>query len=96
MKKLDYTGGDNSFKNWFSIMWKNFFIQFFIIFTSMLVAQIINFDWCIEAWYEAVNEGTMPAIMVSIAMCLPSLGVFIISYKAFYQFWNDLKNGNSR
>lgn len=96
LKKVDYTGGDHSFKKWFSIMWKNLYIQLFVVFITLLILQILNISWCIEAWYESLNEGIMPIIMVSMGMLIPISGTLIIAYKSFYQFWNDLKNGTSR
>jgi len=95
-KKVDYTGGDHSFKKWFSIMWKNLYIQLFVVFLTLLILQVTHISWCIESFYEAKYEGIMPLIMVSLGMLIPISGTLIIAYKAFYQFWRDMINGTSR
>lgn len=95
-KRPDYTGGDHSFKKWFEIMWKNTFIQLFVVFFVLLILQLTNLNWCAEAWLEAKNDSVGGLIMASLGMLIPLAGTLIIAYKAFYQYWNDLKNGNSR
>ena len=92
----DYLDGDHSFKKWFSIMWKNGFIQLFVVFFTLLVLQFINIDWCVSSWIEAKDEGVGALIMVSMGLLIPLAGSVIIFYKAFIQFWWDLKNGTSR
>ena len=96
MENRDYLNGDHSFKKWFSIMWKNGFIQLFVVFFTLLVLQFINIDWCVASWIETKDEGILPLIMVSIGMLLPLAGSVIIFFKAFIQYWNDLKHGTSR
>jgi hypothetical protein len=95
-KRPDYTGGDHSFKNWFKIMWQNHFIQLFVLFFTLVILQLINFSWCVETWYDCHSDGIIGTIAVSIGMAIPFSGASIIAYKAFFQYWRDLKSGNSR
>lgn len=78
----DFLNGDHSFKMWFSIMWKNFFIQLFIIALFAVGLVLYFFD----------DKGTE----FYIALAVPALAAGIIVFKGFYQFWKDLKNGRSR
>ena len=85
--KKDYTGGDHSFKNWFKIMWKNGYIFLFLAFLAMTIAgtffsERLDFDPN-EYWNWFVAGFGL-------------LGMTLIAYKGFWQFWNDLKNGRSR
>lgn len=77
----DLLNGDHSFKMWFSIMWKNFYIQLFFIALFAIGFVFYLFD----------NEPEF-----YIALTVPSLAAVIIVFKGFYQFWQDLKNGRSR
>lgn len=85
MKKQDYTNGDHSFKNWFKIMWGNTYIQLFILGLAFFIGIL---------WNYSAFEGEMWGFWVLIS--IPSLMMIVIAYKGFYQFWNDLKNGQSR
>lgn len=40
----DYTNGDHSFKNWFKIMWKNFYIQLFCLALAFTIYGFIDLD----------------------------------------------------
>ena len=92
----DLLNGDHSFKKWFSIMWKNTYIQLFVVFFTLLVLQFINIDWCVSSWIDAKDEGVGALIMVSMGLLIPLAGSVIIFYKGFIQFWFDLINGRSR
>ena len=81
-KEKDYLNGDHSFKMWFKIMWKNFYIQLFAIdlfFLSLLFAL-----------YKDRDLGFYIACFILIG------GMAVIAFKGFYQFWEDLKGGKSR
>jgi hypothetical protein len=95
-KKIDYTGGDHSFKNWFKIMWQNTYIPIFLAALIALVFQIIKIEDCLVYVGSAYVEGLVPLIFSLIFMFLPLSILCIVAYKGFYQFWNDLKNGNKR
>jgi len=40
----DYTNGDHSFKNWFKIMWKNFYIQLFLLGLAFTIYGFIDLE----------------------------------------------------
>jgi len=94
--KKDYLDGDHSFKNWFKIMWENKFIQLFSIFSIMLIMELFNLEFAVESISNAYNDYVFAGILVGFGFAIPPLGIIIIGYKGFYQFWNDLKNGISR
>jgi hypothetical protein len=88
-KKKDYLDGDHSFKKWFSIMWKNGYIFLFSLF--LLISVVFSL------FPEAVMmEGTEYTGSRWGIFGFGLLGMGIIAYKGFWQFWNDLKNGRSR
>ena len=78
----DLLNGDHSSKMWFSIMWRNSYIQFFFIALFAIGLVLYLFDQRGTEFY--------------LAIAVPFLAAAIIAYKGFYQFWNDLKNGRSR
>lgn len=84
-KKKDYLDGDHSAKNWFKIMWSNTYIQLFVLGLAFFIGVLLNYD---------SFEGQMWGFWVMLA--IPFLVMVVIAYKGFYQFWNDLKNGQSR
>lgn len=94
--KRDFLNGDHSFKMWFKIMWKNGYIFLFLVGLTMLVFELANLPqvlvWNMDAW----EEGIFPGILVTIGNFIPISMVGLIAYKAFYQYWQDLKNGISR
>lgn len=77
-------------------MWKNGFIFLFLVGFTLLVLQILNFNTVLSWLAEAYQEGVGPAIMVTAGMFIPLAMSFSIAYKAFYQYWDDLKKGISR
>lgn len=95
-KKPDLLNGDHSFKMWFKIMWKNGYIFLFLVGLTALILELINirdvFGWTIDAWHEGIAAGAL----VTVGNFIPILIVGSIAYKAFYQYWNDLKNGTTR
>lgn len=94
-KRVDYTGGDHSFKNFFKIMWGNNFIQLFLLFLGLTIAEIIGFKTVIGWVIDAFDDGTGTGIFVSIFIVIPASVTAYIAYK-INQFWEDLKSGNSR
>ena len=69
------------FKMWFKIMWMNWYIQLFII---SLVA--ITLVLCSD----------LEGLDLALAITLPTASALVITFKGFYQFWNDLRNDRSR
>lgn len=94
--KRDYLNGDHSFSMWFKIMWKNGYIFLFLVGLTMLGFELFNlgnvFMWTLEAWQDGIFAG----ILVTMGIFIPITMVGLIAYKGFYQYWNDLKSGNSR
>lgn len=95
-KRRDYLNGDHSFKKWFKIMWMNGYIFTFLVGLTGVITQIILWEDVIDMIRDNFAYSTWGGIMTTIAMIIPSAIVSIVSYKGFWQFWNDLKNGKSR
>lgn len=70
--------------SWRQLMWKNFYIQGFVI---ALVAFIGEF-YLIDTFY------TLGGFMMGIA--LPLGVMMLIAYKGFFQFWKDYSKDQSR
>lgn len=90
----DFTNGDHSFKNWLKIMWQNNYIQIFSVAFTILIVEIFNMDGCMALCYG--NNGFFPSLFAVILLLLPITVASIVAYKGFYQFWSDLKSGNTR
>lgn len=85
LTKIDFTKKENqTFKNWFLLMFQNGYIATFSFATALLTACIVFHD----TFY---SEGGF-----YIAMIIPIGMMFIIGYKGFIQFWKDTKKGISR
>jgi hypothetical protein len=82
LDNIDLTKKENqTFRNWFALMWQNFYIAAFIISLAIGVGILCSsFD---------TASGYLLAL-------IPFTAVGVIAYKAFYQFWNDQKEGTSR
>ncbi len=79
---IDFTKKENqTFKNWFKLMWANAFIQLFL--GSIVLGIII-----LTAKFDEASSYL--SILIPIAMFI------MIGYKGFYQFWKDIINGRSR
>jgi hypothetical protein len=87
--KKDYLNGDHSLKNWLKIMWKNGYIVLFSLF-SLIAVMFGLFPEAID-----MEGGSYVGWRWGI-FAFGLLGMGIIAYKGFWQFWNDLKNGRSR
>lgn len=92
----DYLDGDHSFKNWFKIMWSNGYIFAFLVGLSSMITQIVLWNDMIDMIRDNASYSTWGGIMTVSAMLIPPAIVALVSYKGFYQFWDDLKNGRSR
>ena len=79
-KELEYT--------WFQLMWKNFYIQVFILAIVFLVGVLYM------EFYTDYSFYSLAAFLVALA--IPIGMMVLIGYKGFYQFWNDYKKGISR
>lgn len=95
-QKHDFLEGDHSFKNWFKIMWKNGYIFIFLVGLSAITAQFIKWNAMIGMVNDNFNDSTFGGIACVIAMLIPWAVTGVVSYKGFYQFWNNLKNGRSQ
>jgi hypothetical protein len=82
-KKNDVLNGDHSFKMWFKIMWGNTYIQLFVLALAFFIGILTQYN-SFDGWGFWV------------CLTIPSLTMIVIAYKGFYQFWNDLKNGETR
>lgn len=88
---------DNSFKNWFKIMWSNWYLPIFIVTFGVLIYEICIFDKVVTTITDNFDEGgTMGGIFTILGVSLPLIISSVIAYKGFFQFWKDLKNGISR
>lgn len=94
---LDLTKKENqTFKNWFKIMWGNSYIQIFGVALIAVIIQLLKLDSMIYVVIENFSYSNSGGLMTLVAMFLPTILLMVIIYKGFYQFWNDLKTGNSR
>ena len=95
-KKRDSLNGDHSFKNWFKIMWKNFYIQIFVVALTGLILELVNFDWVIECVRDAASmDGGFFGFLTAFALSLPVWMILVTVWLGFIKFWKDLKNGRS-
>ena len=87
---------EKSFKSWFKIMWQNFFIQLFVGFFTILIIELFNFDWCVNAFNDAKSDGIPATIFACFGLALPLAGAIIVGYKGLWQYWRDLMTGKNR
>ena len=66
--------------NWFQLMWKNHYIQLFIVFTFALITVLVNF-----------NSVDHVGGFVSLLFCL-ILPIVLIIYYGFYKYWKYYKS----
>lgn len=82
IKDIDFTKKENqTFKNWFKVMWGNFYIIPFIAALVGLIVMLVK-------WYD--EPVTYLVALLPIAICSA------IGHNGFYQYWEDLKKGKSR
>lgn len=94
--KKDFLNGDHSFRNWFRIMWKNGYIFLFLVAIGAITAEFIFLKELIYTIKDNFYDSTFGGIATIFGFLIPWMIAVIISYKVFWQFWNDLKNGRSR
>lgn len=94
--KKDVLKGDHSFRMWFKIMWKNGYILYFLLGLSGIITQLILWNDMIYTIKDNFDYWIPGGIMTFMAMCLPITINAMAAYKAFYQYWSDLKNNTSR
>lgn len=87
---------ENSFKFWFALQWQNRYIQLFVMFFALQIAELVGLNDIVEALYVAYDDGIGTGLFVTPFVLLPLAGMLIIGYKGFWQFWNDIKHGTSR
>jgi len=87
ISKIDFTKKENqTFKNWFKLMWSNGYIQLFPLGITMIIYSIVKwfeFDFIEILGLEFNGAWTM--FLLGIFMS------FFLAYKGFYQFWKDIK-----
>ena len=69
-----------NFKKWFNLMWKNKYIQLFVMFIVMTIMII------------ATHEQFESTGLFLMTLSIPILGMCSIGYFGFYKFWNDVKH----
>jgi len=85
LSKIDFTKKKNqTFKNWFKLMWGNNYIQLFILAIGFLITELYLMDRFYSLGSFIVGVSIPISMMVGIA------------YKGFYQFWDDIKKNKSR
>jgi uncharacterized membrane protein len=83
LTNVDLTKKENqTLRNWFAIMWQNFYIGGFIIGLAFFIAMV-------SPYAELFGLDKLLSL-------IPLAIMGFIGYKGFYQFWNDLKQGTSR
>jgi len=87
---------EKSFKFWFALQWQNKYIQIFAVSFSLLIYQLFDLSnslgYIKDAWRESVGAG----LMVTGGSLLPLIVSSVVSYKGFWQYFNDLSRGKSR
>lgn len=78
--ELEYT--------WFELMWKNSYIQLFIVAIAFLSAVLYYQFFSDEPFYSL--GGFLIGLAIPIGM------MTLIGYYGFYKFWNDYTHGKSR
>lgn len=88
---------ENSFKWWFALQWQNGYIKIFVVAFVLMILELINFGWVKDTISENFSDGGIAGGIFTIigAIMFPAI-VGIVSYKGFYQYFNDLKHGRSR
>ena len=82
LSKIDFTKKENqTFKNWFKVMWSNTYILPFVGALAFFIGLIVTYTDELT-WY--------------LVLLLPITMMGVIGYKGFYQFWDDLKKGKTR
>lgn len=94
--KKDFLDGDHSFKKWFQIMWKNGYIFIFLVGMTGIVTEFVKWEDVKYTINDNFAYSTFGGIATITALLIPWAMTAVVSYKGFYQFWNDLKNGRSR
>lgn len=88
---------ENSFKFWFALMWQNKYIHIFLVAFVLTIIGICKFDFIQETVSENFSdEGKLGAIFAICGFSIPPIICIVIAYKAFWQYFNDLKNNTSR
>ena len=87
---------EKSFKFWFALQWQNKYIQIFAVAFSILIYQLINYADSLGSIFEAWAESIGAGLMVTAGSLLPVAVVILISYKGFWQYFDDLSKGKSR
>jgi len=90
--KKDYLDGDHSFKMWLKLMWSNGYIFYFLL--TLTAAIILIFFPGVFGFDEVLIEDEPWGRWIG--LIIPVVGMILVCYKGFYQFWNDMKNGRSR
>lgn len=73
-------------------MYQNGYIHFFLLFFTLLCFEAFSFDLVLELLIDTFDENIYTGIALVAALMLPITVCCIISYKGFYQFWNEQKN----
>lgn len=90
--RWDYTGGDHSFKMWWSIQKANLAFTIALIIGIVLQTLMIIYSntvliWIYEAWNESIGTGIfiMPFLLIPITLIVSVL------YGAYYKMWKEYK-----
>lgn len=88
---------ENSFKFWFALQWQNHYIHLFLVGFVFTALELCNLGWVADTVAENFSAGgTMGGIFTIMGLLIPPAITAIVSYKGFWQYFNDLKHGRSR
>lgn len=87
---------ENSFKFWFALQWQNHYILLFLAGLVPTILEICNMEWVAGTIAENFSVGIMGGIFTVMGLLIPIAITAIVSYKGFWQYFNDLKHGRSR
>lgn len=88
---------ENSFKWWFALQWQNSYLQIFLACFIITIIGLFKIQWVMDTISENFHdEGFWGGLFSILGFSIPPVVCLVIAYKGFYQYFNDLKNGNSR
>ena len=87
---------ENSFKWWFALQWQNKYIQIFLLTFTITVIELCNPIWVYDTISDNFSDSVMGGILSIVGLLIPLVVTSVVSFKGFYQYFIDIKNGTNR
>lgn len=88
---------EDSFKFWFALMWQNMYIFLGALGLVVTMLELTHPIWVINTVIDNINEdGFWGGLFTAIGLSVIPLMFALVSYKGFWQYWDDMKHGRSR